>query len=59
MPKTKQIIKDVLDDCADSQMNLGSDTARETLSRLITVALMEWGQPESLPNIKVTYEIVD
>lgn len=59
MPKTKKIIKDVLNDVAESQLNLSSETARNTLATLITVALKEWGQPDELPNVRVTYNIVD
>ena len=39
----KQIIKDVLDDMSESQINLGSETARKTISNLITVALKSKG----------------
>ena len=39
----KQIIKDVLDDMSDSQINLASDTARETVSSLISAALKTKG----------------
>ena len=35
----KQIIRDVLDDMSNSQVNLGSSAARETISSLISVAL--------------------
>ena len=35
----KQIIKDVLDDMSNSQVNLASDAARETVSSLISAAL--------------------
>ena len=35
----KQIIKDVLDDMKDSQVNLSSDGAREMISSLISSAL--------------------
>jgi len=35
----KQIIKDALNDMSDSQINLASDTARETISSLISAAL--------------------
>ena len=59
MPKTKQIIKDVLEDVAERQLNLASETARNTLATLITVALKEWGQPDDLPDIHVEHEMVD
>ncbi len=39
----KQIIKGVLDDMSDSQINLGSDSARETVSSLISAALKTKG----------------
>ncbi len=39
----KQIIKDVLNDMSDSQINLASDTARETVSSLISAALKTKG----------------
>ena len=39
----KQIIKNVLDDMSESQINLGSETARKTISNLITVALKSKG----------------
>ena len=39
----KQIIKDVLDDMSDSQINLASETARETVSSLISAALKTKG----------------
>ncbi len=39
----KQIIKDVLNDMSDSQVNLGSDAARETVSSLISAALKAQG----------------
>ena len=35
----KQIIKDVLDDMSESQVNLASSAARETVSSLISAAL--------------------
>ncbi len=35
----KEIIMKVLDDVADSQLNLSSETARKTLANLITAAL--------------------
>ena len=35
----KQIIKDVLDDMSNSQVNLGSDAARNMISTLISTAL--------------------
>ena len=35
----KEIIKKVLDDVADSQLNLSSEAARNTLANLITAAL--------------------
>ena len=35
----KQIIKNVLDDMSESQINLGSETARKTISSLISAAL--------------------
>lgn len=37
----KEIIKSVLDDLSDSQINLSSETARETISNLIVAALYE------------------
>ncbi len=37
----KEIIKSVLDDLSESQINLSSETARETISNLIVVALYE------------------
>ena len=39
----KQIIKDVLDDMSEGQINLGSEAARETVSSLISVALKTKG----------------
>ena len=39
----KQIIKDVLDDMSEGQINLGSEAARETISNLISVALKTKG----------------
>jgi len=39
----KQIIRDVLDDMSDSQMNLASSAARETVSSLISAALKTKG----------------
>ena len=39
----KQTIRDVLDDMSDSQINLASDAARETVSNLISVALKTKG----------------
>ena len=39
----KQIIKDVLNDMSESQINLGSDAARETVSSLISAALKTKG----------------
>jgi hypothetical protein len=39
----KQIIKDVLDDMSNSQVNLASDAARETVSSLISAALKTKG----------------
>ena len=39
----KQIIKDVLNDMSDSQINLASDAARETVSSLISAALKTKG----------------
>jgi hypothetical protein len=39
----KQIIKDVLDDMSNSQINLASDAARETVSSLISAALKAQG----------------
>ena len=39
----KQIIMDVLDDMSDSQINLASETARETVSSLISAALKTKG----------------
>ena len=39
----KQIIMDVLDDMSDSQINLASETARETVTSLISAALKTKG----------------
>ena len=39
----KQIIKDVLDDMSNSQVNLGSDAARNMVSTLISAALKTKG----------------
>ena len=39
----KQIIKDVLDDMSNSQVNLGSDAARNMVSTLISTALESKG----------------
>ena len=39
----KEIIKNVLDDMSESQINLASETARETISNLITAALKSKG----------------
>lgn len=39
----KQIIRDVLDDLSDSQINIASETARETVSNLISAALKSKG----------------
>ncbi len=39
----KQIIKNVLDDMSESQINLGSETARKTISSLISAALKTKG----------------
>jgi hypothetical protein len=39
----KQIIKDVLDDMSNSQVNLGSDAARKMVSTLISTALESKG----------------
>ena len=39
----KQIIKDVLDDMSESQVNLASSAARETVSSLISAALKTKG----------------
>ena len=39
----KQIIKDVLDDMSNSQVNLGSDSARNMISTLISTALESKG----------------
>ena len=39
----KQIIKDVLEDMSNSQVNLASDAARETVSSLISAALKTKG----------------
>ena len=39
----KQIIKDVLDDMANGQVNLASDAARINISRLISAALKSKG----------------
>ena len=39
----KQIIKNVLDDVSDNQINLASDAARETVSSLISAALKAKG----------------
>ena len=39
----KQIIMNVLDDMSESQINLGSETARKTISTLITSALKSKG----------------
>ena len=39
----KQIIKDVLGDMSDSQINLASSAARETISSLISAALKAQG----------------
>ena len=39
----KQIIKDVLDDMSTTQVNLGSDAARDTISNLISAALKTKG----------------
>jgi hypothetical protein len=41
--KMKQIIKDVLDDMSNSQVNLGSDSARNMISTLISTALESKG----------------
>ena len=41
--KVKQIIKDVLNDMKDSQINLGSEMARETIAGLVSVALKDKG----------------
>ena len=43
----KQIIMDVLDDMSDSQINLASETARETVSSLISAALKAQGYNNS------------
>ena len=39
----KQIIKDVLDDMSNSQVNLGSSAARKMVSTLISTALKTKG----------------
>ena len=39
----KQTIRQVLDDMKDSQINLGSETARETISSLVSAALKNKG----------------
>ena len=39
----KQIIKEVLNDMSDSQINLASESARETVSSLISAALKTKG----------------
>ena len=39
----KQIIMDVLDDMSESQINLASETARKTVSSLISAALKAQG----------------
>jgi hypothetical protein len=39
----KEIIMDVLDDMSESQINLGSSAARETISTLISTALKTKG----------------
>ena len=39
----KQTIRQVLDDMKDSQINLGSETARETIASLVSVALKDKG----------------
>ncbi len=39
----KQTIRQVLDDMKDSQINLGSFAARETMAKLITTALKSKG----------------
>ena len=39
----KKIIKDVLNDMSESQINLASEAARETVSSLISVALKTKG----------------
>ena len=39
----KQTIRQVLDDMKDSQINLGSFAARETIAKLITTALKSKG----------------
>jgi hypothetical protein len=41
--KMKQIIRDVLDDMSNSQINLASEAARETVSSLISAALKTKG----------------
>ncbi|SVE39836.1 uncharacterized protein METZ01_LOCUS492690, partial [marine metagenome] len=43
----KQIIKDVLNDMSNSQVNLASDAARETVSSLISAALKAQGYNNS------------
>jgi hypothetical protein len=40
----KQIIKDVLDDMSTTQVNLGSDAARETIAGLISATLKDRGR---------------
>ena len=39
----KNIVQGVLDDCKDSQINLASETARETIANLIVIALESKG----------------
>ena len=39
----KQTIRQVLDELGDSQINLGSETARETIASLVSVALKDKG----------------
>ena len=40
----KQIIRQVLDELGDTQVNLGSEAARETIASLVTVALKDKGE---------------
>ena len=61
----KQTIRQVLDDMKDSQINLGSFAARETMAKLITTALKSKGNytefqtGESYSNINDKGEIDD
>jgi|TARA_R100000664_G_C2733351_1_gene123419 hypothetical protein len=61
----KKIIRQVLDDMKDSQINLGSSAARETVTKLLTTALkskgnyVEFQTGESYSNINDKGEIDD